>query len=373
MVIMALDHARDFFSGASVDPNDPVHSWPALFVTRFITHICAPGFILLAGTSVYLQRQRKSASTLTRFLLTRGLWFVFLEATLVSLGWSFGFGIPIFQVIWVIGASMIVLAGLQWLPLPAIGLFSVAIIFGHNLLDGIHAEALGQWADGWMVLHQFGTLTLHGHPFILYGYPLIPWIGVMALGFCLGSLVVQAPERRQRLSALLGAACLCLFAVLRLAHGYGDPGLGFRHLATPAHTVMSFFTVAKYPPSLHYLLVTLGIVFLLFALADHIVQRDSLPRLRAVIDVYGRVPFFFYVLHIFLIHGLALALAAATRPDWRFWITPDVVFTGHLEGWGYSLPVVYAVWIGVVLVLYPGCAWFSRLKARRRDWWLSYL
>jgi uncharacterized membrane protein len=373
MVLMALDHTRDFFSGAAVDPTDPIHSWPALFATRWITHLCAPGFILLAGTSVYLQRQRKSAATLTRFLLTRGLWLIFLEITVVSLGWSFNIGLPIFQVIWVIGACMIVLAGLQWLPLPAVGLFAAIVIFGSDLLDRIHAVTFGHWADAWRIFHERGPLNFHGHPVALFGYPLVPWVGVIALGYCFGAVVTQAPERRQRISALFGIASLAVFALLRFTGSYGDPGPRWQHLATPANTAMSFFSVEKYPPSLHYLLATLGIVFLLFSLADYTVQRARTPRLRAFLDVYGRVPFFFYILHIFLIHALALAVAAAIRPDWRFWISPDVVFMSHLDHWGYSLPVVYAIWIAVVLVLYPACAWFSRVKDRRRDWWLSYL
>ena len=373
MVIMVLDHARDYFSSVAIDPTDPVHSWPALFITRWITHICAPGFLLLAGTSVYLQRQRKSAATLTRFLITRGLWLIFLEATVVSVGWSFSFHSPIFQVIWVIGVSMVVLAGLQWRPVSVVGIFAAVVIFGHNLLDGIHAQALGNWADTWYILHQRGFLTLNGHPVILYGYPILPWVGVMALGFSLGPLFVQTPERRQRLSALLGAALLALFAVLRLTHSYGDPGPAWQHLATPINTLMSFFSVEKYPPSLHYLLATLGVVFLLFSFADYAVEHAHAVRIRAFLDVYGRVPFFFYILHIFLLHGLALAVAASIRPDWQFWITPFVIFIGHFQNWGYSLPVVYAIWISVVLVLYPACAWFARLKDRRRDWWLSYL
>ena len=323
--------------------------------------------------SVYLQRQRKSAATLTRFLLTRGLWLIFIEITVVSFGWSFNLGLPIFQVIWVIGACMIVLAGLLWLPLPAIGLFAAIVILGGDLLDRIQAATLGNWTDAWRIFHERGPLTLHGHPIALFGYPLIPWVGVMALGYCFGTVVAQAPERRQRISALLGAASLAAFIILRLTGSYGDPGPGWQHLATPSHTIMSFFSVEKYPPSLHYLLATLGIVFLLFSLADYAVERARAPRLRAFLDVYGRVPFFFYILHIFLIHALALAVAAAIRPDWRFWIAPDAVFMSHLNNWGYPLPVVYAIWIAVVLVLYPACAWFSRLKDHRRDWWLSYL
>jgi uncharacterized membrane protein len=325
------------------------------------------------GASVYLQRQRKGAATLTRALILRGLWLIFLEITVVSFGWSFGFGVPILQVIWVIGVCMIALAGLQWLPMPAVGIFGAIVILGHNLLDPIRASTLGGWSDAWHILHERGWLTFHAYHIALYGYPVIPWIGVMAVGYCFGAVVTLAPERRQRISALLGAVSLGAFALLRLTHSYGDPGPGFQHLGTPAHTLMSIFSVQKYPPSLHYLLATLGIVFLLFSIFDRAVERARAPRLRAFFDVYGRVPFFFYILHIFLIHALALTVAAATLPTWRFWITPDVVFTSHFTGWGYSLPIVYLVCISVVLVLYLACAWFSRLKDRRRDWWLSYL
>jgi uncharacterized membrane protein len=373
MVLMALDHTRDYFSSAVIDPTDPIHSWPALFITRWMTHICAPGFILLAGASVYLQRQRKSAATLTRSLILRGLWLIFLEITVISFGWSFGVGMPIFQVIWVIGVCMLALAGLQWLSLPAIGLFAAIVILGHNMLDSIHASAMGNWSDAWYILHERGWLTFHAHPIALYGYPVIPWIGVMALGYCFGAVITLAPERRQRISALLGAVSLGSFALLRLTHSYGDPGPGFEHLDTPAHTMMSIFSIQKYPPSLHYLFATLGIVFLLFSIFDRAVEHSRTPRLRAFFDVYGRVPFFFYILHIFLIHGLALLVAATTIANWRFWITPDVVFTSHLTGWGYSLLVVYIVCSAVVLALYPACSWFSQLKDRRRDWWLSYL
>ena len=373
MILMALDHARDYFSSAAIDPTDPVHSWPALFVTRWVTHLCAPGFILLAGTSVYLQRERKSAAALTRSLILRGLWLIFLEITVVSFGWSFDFGMPILQVIWVIGVCMIALAGLQWLPMPAVGLFGTILILGHNLLDPIRASALGSWSNAWYILHERGLLTFYAHPIALYGYPVIPWIGVMALGYCFGAVVTQAPERRQRISALLGTASFGSFVLLRLTHSYGDPGPGFEHLDTTARTMMSFFSVQKYPPSLHYLLATVGIVLLLFSIFDRAAEHARTPRLRAFFDVYGRVPFFFYILHIFLIHTLALIVAAATGANWRLWITPDVVFTSHLTGWGYSLWTVYIVCIAVVLVLYPECAWFSHLKDRRRDWWLSYL
>jgi uncharacterized membrane protein len=293
MLLMAIDHTRDYFSNVAIDAADPIRSWPALFFTRWITHLCAPGFILLAGTSVYLQRQRKSAATLTRTLVLRGLWLIALEVTVVSFGWSFGFGMPILQVIWVIGISMIVLAGLQRLPLSAVAVFGVIVIFGHDLLDPIHAENVGHWSDAWYILHERGVLTFHSHPFAVYGYPVIPWVGVMALGYCFGWIVAKNPKVRQRISVITGTTSLGLFALLRFTHGYGDPGPGFEHLRTPGHTVMSFLSVQKYPPSLHYLLATLGVVLLLFALFDKVIVADWMGRTRAFLSVYGEFHFSF--------------------------------------------------------------------------------
>jgi uncharacterized membrane protein len=373
MVLMALDHVRDYFTNAGVDPVDPVHSWPALFGTRWVTHLCAPGFIFLAGVSAYFQRQRKDARTLGRFLFTRGLWLIFLEVTVVSLGWSFAIGLPMMQVIWAIGASMVVLAGLQFLPVRTVGFVGIMLILFHNLLDPIRAQSFGHWKDAWLILHQDGLITYHGHALLICGYPLIPWIGVMALGYRFGALIHGTPGRRQLVCAIAGVCSLTLFVVLRLMHGYGDPLGGWQHLSPASHSVMSFFSVEKYPPSLHYLLATLGINLLLLALADRAVQHARAPRIRAFFDVYGRVPFFFYILHIYLIHGLALLTAFAVGANWHYWLTPDVVFFDSLPGWGYGLPVIYAVWIFVVLVLYLPSRWFRGVKDTRRDWWLSYL
>lgn len=373
MVLMALDHTRDYFSNAVVDPADALHSWPALFATRWITHLCAPGFILLAGASIWLQRDRgKNRTQLSSFLVTRGLWLMLVELILITFAWQFSMKMLILQVIWVLGASMIALAGLQWLPMPVVGIFGAFLVVGHNLLDSIHAQTLGRWSDVWEILHQFGPLTFDDHTFAFVGYPLIPWIGVMALGYCFGALLIIASQRRRRSSILIGSAMLATFTLLRLTGSYGDPNR-WRHLATPTQTIMSFMQVEKYPPSLQYLLATLGILLLLYAVLDKAVEQKFQPRLRGFLKVYGRVPFFYYVLHIYLLHASALVGAAFLGLNWRFWTQPGSVFFGHLSGWGMSLPGVYAVWLTVVLSLYLPCRWFSRVKARRRDWWLSYL
>ena len=373
MILMALDHTKDFFSAATaVDPTDAAHTWPALFVTRWVTHICAPGFVALAGTSVYLQRERgKTHGQMAKLLVTRGLWLMLMEITLISFGWSFSFA-PGLQVIWAVGVSMVFLAALLRLPVAAIGGIGAAIVLLHNLLDPIRAASFGGAANWWKLLHERAPLIVH-HQFVgMVAYPIVPWIGVICLGYAFGPVVTWLPARRQRMAVLLGVAMLAVFAGLRLTHGYGDHDL-FHAMGSEERTLMRFFEVEKYPPSLQYLLATLGINLLLYAGMDVSVSRGWVPRVRAFLETYGRVPFFYYVLHIYLLHAVALLLSAAEHLNWRFWLQPGAVFTGHLEGWGFGLPGVYLVWAMVVLVLYGPCRWFGRLKARRRAWWLSYV
>jgi uncharacterized membrane protein len=373
MILMALDHARDYFTSVrGINPTDPLHSWPALFATRWITHLCAPGFIALAGTSVFLQRKRgKPAQAMARLLASRGLWLMFLEITLISFGWSFSLA-PALQVIWVIGIAMIFLATLQWLPTAVVGAIGAAIVLSHNLLDGIRTEGVGGDALLWRFFHQQGPIFLHGQMVGFILYPIVPWIGVICLGYAFGPIAAAGPLRRQKLSILLAVALLFAFTLLRIFHGYGDD-YAFQHLATPAETAMSFLEVEKYPPSLQYLLATLGVLLLLYALFDRAVTSNWARHLRAIVETYGRVPFFYYVLHIYILHGLALALTAERGMNWRFWLIPGAFFLRHLDGWGYSLPGVYLIWSLTVLALYFPCRWFANVKARRRDWWLSYL
>ena len=374
MLLMVIDHARDYFSMASgYDPTDPNHSWPALFATRWITHLCAPGFIALAGVSVYLQRLRgKSAGEMARLLVTRGLWLCFLEVTVVGFGWFFAPGI-VLQVIWAIGVAMMFLAALQWLPPLAIGTIGGLIVVLHNLLDPINPDRFSSVGLLWTLVHQGkGPLFFHHQMFGIAAYPIVPWLGVICLGYAFGPVLRMTPERRQRVAVLLGAGMLLVFTLLRLTHAYGDH-FRFEHLATPERTVMSFLDVEKYPPSLHYLLATLGVVVLMYALFDRAVSKDWLSRARGFVEIYGRVPLFFYVLHIYLLHSVALVWTAEQHENWRFWLSPYAVFIRHLPGWGYSLPVVYLVWLCTILALYLPCRWFSRYKAEHRAWWLSYL
>jgi uncharacterized membrane protein len=360
MILMALDHTRDFFSSANVDPTDPLTSWPSLFFTRWITHLCAPGFIALAGTSIYLQKHRgKTRSQLTRFLISRGCWLIFLELTLIDFGWFFKW-------------PMIVLAFLQWLPVAAVGAIGVAIVVGHNLLDPIQSSRFGSYANLWKLFHESGMLEYHGHTIGLAFYPVFAWIGVICLGYAFGPVVVAAPARRRRIAVGLAVLFLSVFSILRVMSGYGDR-FHWHALATPVQSAMFFFEVQKYPPSLEYVLVTVGFLLLLFVGLDKAASENWLPRLRGFFETYGRVPFFYYVQHIYLIHGTALLLALATHKDWRLFIGTGALLGDRPDNWGFSLPGVYCLWIVFVLVLYPGCLWFSRLKARRKDWWLSYL
>lgn len=381
IVLMALDHVRDYFHAGSfgINPLDPEQTTPWLYVTRWITHLCAPTFVFLAGVSAYLQFARgKTTPNLSRFLLTRGLWLVFLELTVISFGWSFGFPYPFFmQVIWAIGWSMIALAAFVWLPPMAVLVVGVAITAGHNLLDPITAQSAGAL---WTFLHDGGPVFVGEQPVGLAAYPLIPWIGIIALGYGLGAIFTEAPAKRDQTVLLLGLAMLAAFFVLRWLNIYGDPQFAtgpeavardWREQSTFGAAAMVFFDVQKYPPSLQFTLVTLGVVLTIFPLLSR------LPGVvRSVLNTFGAVPFFFYLLHIYLIHLLAIAANAAAGRDvggmFNYMIN---VFTApeRLSGLGFSLVWTYVAWIVVLALLYPLCRYWQRLKAQRRDWWLSYL
>ena len=303
MVLMALDHVRDFFSAAHFDPLDLSQTTAPLFLTRWITHFCAPIFILLAGVSAYLTGRSCSRAELSRFLLTRGLWLVVLEVTLMSLVWTFNLRYDhglFLQVIWALGVSMIVLAALVYLPAGEIAAYSVLIIFGHNLLDGFDSRTFGSWAPLWSLLHVSEPVP---HAFV--AYPLVPWIAVMSLGYCLGSLFELERERRKQWFVCLGAASLTLFVLLRTTNIYGDPA-DWSLQNTTVRTLLSFVDVQKYPPSLQYLLLTLGAAFLLLAALE-----SARGTLSGMLRTFGRVPLFFYVLHIALAHLAAGIIALA--------------------------------------------------------------
>jgi uncharacterized membrane protein len=372
MIVMALDHTRDFFSNATVNPTDPLTSWPSLYFTRWITHLCAPGFVALAGTSVYLQRQRgRLRGEMAKKLVARGLWLLFVEVAIIGFGLFFTYHFHFFQVIYAIGGSMILLAGLQFLPTRWVAAYGFAVVLLHNLLDKIQPESLGHAAVAWQFLVTPGFFFDHDRLWMVVMYPLIPWSGVMALGYAFGAVVSLPASKRRARSVQLGVASLAVFAVLRSTNWYGDPK-PLQHLATLTQTTMSFFEVTKYPPSLQYLCATLGILLLVFAAGDDALERRWIPRALGVVEVYGRVPFFYYVLHFYLLHLLALGTLMVAMHTVH--VHPGIPFFSAVPPQAaFSLPVVYLIWISVVAVLYLPCKWFAGVKARRRDWWLGYV
>jgi uncharacterized membrane protein len=395
MVIMMLDHTRDFLHYAvfQFDPLDLSKTNTALFLTRWITHFCAPVFVFLAGTGAFLQGARgRSKRELSRFLITRGLWLIVLEFTVVRLFAFFNVDprfLLFLQVIFVIGFSMIVLAALIHLPLKVIAGFGLLMIALHNFLDrypvtpwrGPQSPVPSWGAKLWMLLHQPGLFPIGRFPsplvFILY--PLIPWIGVMAAGYAFGGLYTKDARFRRRWLLLVGGIATWLFVFIRAVDKYGEP-LHWARQKNLVFTVLSFINTTKYPPSLDYLLMTLGPAILLLAFLEPgrnaviAASRSASAAVRNFFITFGRVPLFYYLLQWFTAHTIAIVLHLAFGKPVR-WLfqTPVQWFTNPPIGNGFNLFVVYLSWIGGVLLLYPLCKWFAGLKARRRDWWLSYL
>jgi uncharacterized membrane protein len=389
MVVMMLDHTRDFVhSGALLfDPTDLTKTTTAVFLTRWVTHFCAPVFVFLAGTGAYLQLARgKSKRELSTFLVTRGLWLIVLEFTLVRLGATFSFDhrfLGMMQVIWVIGASMIILAALIHLPLKVVGGLGLAMIALHNLLDrfavagwqGPDSPVPGVAAKLWSILHQpFSVFPVAGFPspVVVVIYPLIPWVGVMALGYAFGSLYQKDARERRRWLLGAGTVATVLFVGLRAVNGYGDPQKWASQKNT-LFTILSFLNTTKYPPSLLYLLMTLGPALL--ALVWFESNKSNPGGSRNALVTFGRVPLFFYLLQWPTAHLIAVVagLIAGQSVGWQFESPIDKFSHPPEPGLGFRLWVVYLCWIIGVLLLYPLCKWFAGVKARRRDWWLSYL
>ena len=371
MVIMALDHVRDYFhySAYLFDPTDPNQSSLPIFFTRFITHFCAPTFCFLAGTSAFMVGKRKSKSELSSFLLKRGLWLVFIEMTIVNFAWFFDiyFRSPALLVIWSLGISMIVLAGLVHLPRKLILAFSLLLIIGHNLLDTVHFDGNVFWS----ILHEFSISQITEGVEFVVAYPLIPWIAVMSLGYYFGSFYDSNYDslKRKKLFNTIGILTILAFVILRFTNIYGDPIL-YKDYETTAKDLISFFNPSKYPPSLLYLLMTLGTAILFLANAEKLKSK-----VVEFFSTFGRVPFFYYILHLYLIHLIALVFAELSGFGWQAMILEDwMTFVPALKGFGYPLWVVYVIWIGVILFLYPLCKKFDSYKQNHKEkWWLSYL
>lgn len=368
MIVMALDHTRDFFGMPGARPTNLATATAALFLTRWITYFCAPVFFLLTGTGAYLSLRKKTVPELSRFLFTRGLWLIFLEIVVLRcLSYQFNadYRVTMLLVLWALGWSMIALAALVRLPAAAVTVVGVVLIAGHNLFDG--AKIAGPL---WTILHLPGFVLNTPDHVVFAAYPLIPWVGVTAVGFGLGAIYGWSAARRRAFLLRLGMALCAAFVALRAVDRYGDP-FHWTTQKDALFTVLSFLNTNKYPPSLLFLLMTLGPVMFLLRAVD-----GATPRLLRPALVIGRVPLFYYILHFTLIHLLAVAVAYARfgSAHWLF-ESPDLgnyPFTPP-PGWGYSLPVVYVAWAVVVTVMYPLCRWFAALKQRRSEAWLSYL
>lgn len=374
MIIMTLDHVRDYFhyDAFFYDPSDLTQTSPALFFTRFVTHFCAPVFVALAGTSAFLVGRRMKKKELSIWLLKRGFWLIILELTVVKLAWTFNpdFHTIAFLVIWALGAGMISLA--VFIQLPKYLSISIAalLIFGHNALDGFQPEGDGFFSLIWKFLHVQSAVTF-GDFTLRISYPVMPWLGLMVLGYYFGELYRPEFDRHRRLKILLysGISCILLFIALRSFNLYGDPSPWVRQ-SSPMYSFLSFINVSKYPPSLLYLLITIGPSLI----ALFIFERFDFSWLKPVI-IIGRVPMFWYILHLYVIHIVAVIAAVLTGYAFSDMIlTGFISFEPQLKGYGFSLWAVYLFWIGICLFLYPISKWYDKYKRSNRDkWWLSYL
>lgn len=371
VILMTLDHVRDYFSHTSlrIDFDKPVSGMEWLLFTRVITHLCAPTFIFLAGTSAFLALARSKDRTQTRRLfLQRGLWFIFLEMTIVHFAWNFNLSpdpIPL-AVIWAIGCAMMALVPLTFLSTSVVAVIALVIIAGHNLLDGIPGSVFGFFEPIWNLFHV-AFVPIPSFPKTLVVYPVLPWIGVMAAGYAVGPLFMRTREERRKILLRLGLASLGVFSILRFFHDYGD-ARPWAVQETWGNTILAFFNATKYPPSLHYLSATLGIMLLFLAVVD----RDPSPKILKPAITFGRVPMFYYILHLYLIHTLATMLAWSQTGDPLWMLNPP--FDMHpVDAFGFQLPGVYGVWVFIVLALYPVCKWYDGYKSRSRSPWLSYL
>jgi len=356
IVLMAFDHTRDFFGRSGLNPRD-VHE-PLLFMARWVTHICAPTFIFLAGVSIYLWQQKHTKKATSRYILIRGLWLILLEFTLVRLGWTFNINpeFMIAQVIWVLGVSMVFMSIAIYLPLRLVALLSVVLIIGHNAFDTISVEKLGAYQWLWAVLHKQFILTPWNNVHLFVTYPLIPWLAVMSLGYCLGGYFLHPKSSRIRYYLIFGITSLALFTALRFSNYYGDPKPWIDQ-GTAVTKILSFINCEKYPPSLLYLLMTMGLASLLL-----VFMENAQGKLSRLLLVFGRVPLFFYIIHLPVIH-LSAVTVAAVRGENLAWLFKEPFFSKPVD-YGYNLGIVYLVWVFVIACLYPACLKYRQLKQK---------
>jgi uncharacterized membrane protein len=374
MIIMALDHTRDFFHIAA-DPTNMATTTPALFFTRWITHFCAPVFVFLSGTSAYLSGRRKTKKELSSFLIKRGIWLVIIELTVFNFLLTFdpGYHFLAVQVLWVIGVSMIILGLLCRLSVPVLLTIGCLLIFGHNLLDAFDATTPGATRLWWGLLHQQSFFPYDDKRIFAVLYPLLPWPGVMMAGYCLGTLYTTTfpAAKRRKILFMIGSVVTVLFVVLRLINVYGDP-IPWAVQKSGIMTALSFLNVTKYPPSLLFLCMTLGPALLFLGLLEKI-NRNAEFKSNAVkiVSIYGRVPLFYFLFHFFVLHLLLMILFFVNGHSMEQATSGFIYFKPEVGG--YSLKVVYLIWLAVVVALYPVCKWYDRLKSSHKKWWLSYL
>jgi uncharacterized membrane protein len=367
MVLMALDHVRDFFGAATINPTDPAITTVPLFFTRWMTHICAPTFFLLMGAGAFLAGRTQSRAGLSRYLLVRGVWLIVLEIVVVRcLGLQFNvdYRVTMLTVLWALGWAMITLAALVHLPAAAVGAIGVVTIAGHNLFDAVRASSFGVLAPLWTVLHTPGVILSTPRYVVFAAYPLVPWVGVAAVGYALGEAYAWPAPRRQAMFWRLGIGLVAAFVALRALNVYGDP-LPWTAQRSATATALSFLNTNKYPPSLLFLLMTLGPALGILAALDRGTPRFLRPMLT-----FGRVPLFYYLVHLALIHLLAVIVCYLRYGDahWMFQSPrlDQFPFT-RPPRWGFQLPVVYLIWAGVVVAMYPLCARVSFTRLRRQN------
>ena len=368
MVLMTLDHVRSFFSNADFNPLDLTQTNIPLFLTRWITHLCAPTFVFLAGIGAYLSLKRgQTKQELCQFLLLRGLWLVFLDLTVVRFSWRFdlSYSFSAAGVLWAIGWSMIFLAAIIYLPTRTIAAIGILLIVGHNLLDNVQAEQLGNIGWVWTILHERKMVEpIPGFRFFIL-YPLIPWIGVIAVGYAFGTLFEMEKSRRLQLLRKIGLGMIVAFITIRAINIYGDPN-PWSIQPNFAYTLLFFIDCNKYPPSCLYLLMTLGLAILLL----YWLEKTKIRYFKPLI-ILGQQPLFFYVIHIYLIHITAILLALSRYGIEIFNFSP---FSWKPKEFGYNLAIVYLVWLLTTFLLYVICDWFAQYKKKHRGkWWLNYL